>query len=201
MIHWLIITFSFDFGRDKYLWALVHSEDNPFTPKAYIIRYWKKEISNTLPQSSFLINKASPLTAVKAASFSKLSGDLMSLSGSLPLFCSAANLLRFPDVGPSLEKHSGDVDFKEYSEKNFTNYGSGSLSRSDSFKNNSNDGNADVNSFSHYRDQSNVGDDNFKSYAKCRMRRVKSLIITGIRLMKGVILQWFFTIWGETIFG
>ncbi|GJW68376.1 polygalacturonase 1 beta-like protein 3 [Tanacetum coccineum] len=146
--------------------VLVHSEDNPFTPKAYIVRYWNKEISNNLPKPSFLINKASPLTAVQSASFSKLSGDLTSLSGSLPSFCSAANLLCFPDVAPSLEKHSGDVDFKEYSEKNFTNYGSGSLSGSDSFKNYSNDGNQALNSFRRYSHDSLGHNDKFTTYAR-----------------------------------
>ncbi|KAI3755770.1 hypothetical protein L1987_55576 [Smallanthus sonchifolius] len=71
------------------------------------------------------MEKVSPLTAVQSEAFSKLAGDQNSLSTNLRSFCSAANLLCFPDVGPSLKKHSGYVNFKEYSEKNFTNYGSG----------------------------------------------------------------------------
>ncbi|KAK9060255.1 hypothetical protein SSX86_020959 [Deinandra increscens subsp. villosa] len=146
--------------------AVAGASEDPFTPKAYLIRYWKKQISNDLPQPSFLIEKASPLTAVQSAAFSKLAGDQTSLSTNLPSFCSAANLLCFPDVGPSLEKHSGDVNFKEYSEQNFTNYGSGRLGGSDSFKNYSNDGNSALDSFRRYSRDSVGHGDKFSTYAR-----------------------------------
>ncbi|KAI3700770.1 hypothetical protein L2E82_45408 [Cichorium intybus] len=140
--------------------------ENPFTPKAYLIRYWKKQISNDLPKPSFLFEKASPLTAVRSAAFSKLADNQHSLSSNLPSFCSAANLLCFLDVGPSLEKHSGDVNFKEYSEKNFTNYGSGHFGGFDSFKNYSNDGNSGVDSFRRYSRDSAGHDDDFSTYTR-----------------------------------
>ncbi|KAF5778139.1 putative BURP domain-containing protein [Helianthus annuus] len=140
--------------------------EDPFTPKAYLIRYWKKQISNDLPKPSFLIEKASPMTAVQSAAFSKLAGDQNALSSNLPSFCSAGNLLCFPEVGPSLEKHSGDVNFKEYSEKNFTNYGSGRLGGSDSFKNYSNDGNEALNTFRRYSRDSVGHGDKFSTYAR-----------------------------------
>ncbi|KAI3696511.1 hypothetical protein L1987_79529 [Smallanthus sonchifolius] len=141
------------------------SED-PFSPQAYVNRYWKKQISNDLPKPLFLMEKVSPLTAVQSAAFSKLAGDQNSLSTNLPSFCSAANLLCFPDVGPSLEKHSGDVNFKEYSEKNFTNYGSGRLGGLDSFKNYSNDGNSALDSFRRYSRDSVGHGDKFSTYAR-----------------------------------
>ncbi|KAI7756733.1 hypothetical protein M8C21_021144 [Ambrosia artemisiifolia] len=140
--------------------------EDPFTPKAYLIRYWKKQISNDLPKPSFLINKASPMTAVQSAAFSKLAGDQTALATNLPSFCSAGNLLCFPEVGPSLEKHSGDVNFKEYSEKNFTNYGSGRLGGSDAFKNYSNDGNSALDSFRRYSRDSVGHGDKFSTYAR-----------------------------------
>ncbi|KVI05637.1 polygalacturonase 1 beta-like protein 3 [Cynara cardunculus var. scolymus] len=140
--------------------------EDPFTPRGYIIRYWRKQISNDKPKPSFLIEKASPLTAVQSAAFSKLADDQNSLATNLPSFCSAANLLCFPDVGPSLEKHSGDVNFIEYSEKNFTNYGSGRLGGLDSFKNYSNDGNSALDSFRRYSRDSVGHDDKFSTYAK-----------------------------------
>ncbi|KAM0062357.1 putative BURP domain-containing protein [Helianthus debilis subsp. tardiflorus] len=140
--------------------------EDPFTPKAYLIRYWNKQISNDLPKPSFLIEKASPMTAVQSAAFSKLAGDQNALSTNLPSFCSAGNLLCFPEVGPSLEKHSGDVNFKEYSEKNFTNYGSGRLGGSDSFKNYSNDGNEALNTFRRYSRDSVGHGDKFSTYAR-----------------------------------
>ncbi|GAB2297367.1 hypothetical protein Dimus_031474 [Dionaea muscipula] len=36
------------------------SGENPFTPKAYLIRYWNNKIYN-VPRSEFLLSKASPL--------------------------------------------------------------------------------------------------------------------------------------------
>ncbi|XP_076892533.1 polygalacturonase 1 beta-like protein 2 [Bidens hawaiensis] len=140
--------------------------EDPFTPKASLIRYWNKQISNGLPKPSFLIEKASPLTAVQSAAFSQLAGNQKALAGKLPEFCSAANLLCFPDVGPSLEKHSGDVNFKEYAEKNFTNCGSGHLGGFDSFKNYSDDGNSALNSFRRYSRDSVGHGDKFATYAR-----------------------------------
>ncbi|KAF7112258.1 hypothetical protein RHSIM_RhsimUnG0247300 [Rhododendron simsii] len=77
---------------------------NPLTPKASLIRYWKRQISNDLPKPWFLLNKASPLTAVESATFSKLANDQNALANQLQSFCSSADLLCFPDLFPSLEE-------------------------------------------------------------------------------------------------
>ncbi|KHN12103.1 Putative polygalacturonase non-catalytic subunit JP650 [Glycine soja] len=45
------------------------AEKNPFTPKAFAIRYWDKEIRSGLPKPQFLLSKAPPMNA---AAFAKL---------------------------------------------------------------------------------------------------------------------------------
>lgn len=137
--------------------------ENPFTAKASVIRYWKKQISNDLPKPWFLLNKASPLDAVQLATFSKLA-DENSLSTQLPTFCSKANLLCFPDVSPSLEKHEKDVDFVSYDFRNFTNYGSGRIGGLDSFKNYSDGQNTAVDTFRRYSRDSIDHGDRFANY-------------------------------------
>ncbi|KAK9277528.1 hypothetical protein L1049_007072 [Liquidambar formosana] len=138
--------------------------ENPFTPRAYLIRYWNKEIHNDLPKPAFLISKASPLNSVDAATFTKLAGQ-NALSDHLPAFCSAANLLCFHDLSPSLEKHDQDANFAQYLNKNFTNYGTGRLGRVDSFKNYSDGDNLPVDSFRRYSRDSTGHNDKFDSYA------------------------------------
>ncbi|XP_075496279.1 LOW QUALITY PROTEIN: polygalacturonase 1 beta-like protein 3 [Primulina tabacum] len=105
---------------------------NPFTPKAYVTRYWEKRISNNLTKPSFLLDKASPLTATDYAAFSRRA-DQNSLSTQLPDFCAKADLLCFSDLAPSLEKHSQDVNFANYVFDNFTNYGTKRRGGVDSF--------------------------------------------------------------------
>ncbi|KAK6160199.1 hypothetical protein DH2020_003580 [Rehmannia glutinosa] len=139
--------------------------ENPFTPKGYLMRYWKKQISNDLPKPEFLLNKASPLTAAQYASFSKLAADQNSLSTQLPDFCSKANLLCFPDLTPSLEKHSDNVNFASYNNKNFTNYGTERLGHEDAFKSYSDGDNLPVDSFRRYSRGSAGHNDKFTSYA------------------------------------
>ena len=68
----------------------------------------------------------------------------------LPAFCSSANLLCFPDLAPSLEKHHKDSNFARYADQNFTNYGTDRLGRADSFKTYSNNRNLPVDSFRRY---------------------------------------------------
>ncbi|VVA92305.1 unnamed protein product [Arabis nemorensis] len=155
-------------------------ESNPFTPKASLVRYWNKEILSQTPGSSeFLLSKASPLTAVASAAFAKLASE-NSLPNRLPDFCSAANLFCFPDLGPSLERHSKNVKFSVYDQRNFTNYGTVRTGGADSFKKYSQDGNVVTDSFRRYsRDgagddekfkgyngNSNVVEENFNSYGK-----------------------------------
>ncbi|KAG9153453.1 hypothetical protein Leryth_025745 [Lithospermum erythrorhizon] len=138
-------------------------KNHPFTPKASLIRYWKKQISNDLPKPWFLLNKASPMSPIEMATFSKLV-DQNSLSTNLPSFCKSANLLCFDDLSPSLEKHPNDVKFSVYSEKNFTNYGNDKLGNADSFKNYSNGENIPVTTFRRYSRDSTGHHDKFSSY-------------------------------------
>lgn len=138
--------------------------DSPFTAKASLIRYWKKQVSSDLPKPWFFLNKASPLDAVHLATFSKLA-DQNSLSTQLPAFCSKANLICFHDLSPSLEKHTGDVNFVSYSFQNFTNYGNQRVGGVDSFKNYTNDENLPVDTFRRYSRNSAGHDDMFTNYA------------------------------------
>ncbi|XP_059316525.1 polygalacturonase-1 non-catalytic subunit beta [Lycium ferocissimum] len=126
---------------------------NPFTPKGYLIRYWKKQVSNNLPKPWFLLNKASPLNAAQYATYTKLVADQNALTTQLQSFCSSANLMCAPDLLPSLEKHSGDVHFTSYSDKNFTNYGT-------------NNPGVGFNSFKNYSDGENIPVDSFRRYGR-----------------------------------
>ncbi|XP_060214270.1 polygalacturonase-1 non-catalytic subunit beta-like [Lycium barbarum] len=138
---------------------------NPFTPKGYLIRYWKKHVTNNLPKPWFLLNKASPLNAAQYVTYTKLVADQNALTTQLQSFCSSANLMCAPDLSPSLEKHSGDVHFTSYSDKNFTNYGTKVFGVGfNSFKNYSDGDNIPVNSFRRYgRDSPH--DQKFANYA------------------------------------
>ncbi|XP_009596009.1 polygalacturonase non-catalytic subunit AroGP3-like [Nicotiana tabacum] len=138
---------------------------NPFTPKGYLIRYWKKQVSNDLPKPWFLLNKASPLNAAQYATYTKLVADQNALSTQLHSFCSSANLLCAPDLSPSLEKHSQDVNFASYNDKNFTNYGTTRAGGFDGFKNYSDGENIPVDSFRRYSRDSGGHDDRFSNYA------------------------------------
>ncbi|WOH16530.1 hypothetical protein DCAR_0936085 [Daucus carota subsp. sativus] len=135
---------------------------NPFTPKAYLIRYWKKCVTSKSEFPSFLLDKASPLTATESASFVKLA-DQNTLSSHLSSFCSSAKLFCFPDVSSSLEKHRENANFTSYVGKNFTNYGS--VGNADSFKNYSDGENLPINTFRRYGRDSVGHDTNFANYA------------------------------------
>ncbi|PHU02837.1 Polygalacturonase non-catalytic subunit AroGP3 [Capsicum chinense] len=137
---------------------------NPFTPKGYLIRYWKKQISNDLPKPWFLLNKASPLSAAQYAKYSKLAADQNALTTQLHSFCSSANLMCAPDLLPSLEKH-GEVHFTTYNDKNFTNYATNLPGLgSNTFKNYSDGQNIPVNSFRRYG-RGSPRDNEFNNYA------------------------------------
>lgn len=138
--------------------------ENPFSPKGSLLRYWKKQVSNDLPKPDFLLNKASPLTAVQTATFSKLA-DQNTLSTKLSSFCSSAKLLCFPDLSPSLEKHDQNVAFSSYSDKNFTNYGTLKGGDTDSFQKYADGENVPVNTFRRYGRDSVGHDTDFTSYA------------------------------------
>ncbi|XP_047153302.1 polygalacturonase 1 beta-like protein 3 [Vigna umbellata] len=139
-------------------------EKNPFTPKAYAIRYWDKEIRSTLPKPPFLLSKASPLSAAESAAFVKLAAQ-NALDQRLPEFCASAKLLCFPEVGSSFEKHDKDANFAVYRDKNFTNYGTGRPGGVDSFKNYSEGENIPVNDFRRYSRDSAGHKDSFLSYS------------------------------------
>ncbi|KAJ8773863.1 hypothetical protein K2173_008326 [Erythroxylum novogranatense] len=138
--------------------------ENPFTPKASLLRYWNKEIRNNLPKSQFLLSKVSPMSAVDAAGFSKLATQ-NSLNTQLPAFCSTAKLFCFPDLSPSLEKHDKDSNFAVYQNKNFSNYGNGRTGGLDSFKNYSDGVNVPLDSFRRYSRNAVGHSDKFANYA------------------------------------
>ncbi|KAL5762060.1 hypothetical protein ACOSP7_018324 [Xanthoceras sorbifolium] len=140
------------------------AKENPFSPKAYLIRYWNQQINQNSPKSPFLVSKASPLNAVEAASYAKLAAE-NTLSSVLTSFCSSAKLFCFPDLALSLEKHDGDANFAVYQNKNFTNYGTDALGTANSFKNYSDDGqNIPIDSFRRYSRDSTGHDDKFSAY-------------------------------------
>ncbi|CAL0312973.1 unnamed protein product [Lupinus luteus] len=154
------------YGSDQVSYARhVAGDKNPFTPKASVIRYWDTHVSNNLPKPSFLLSKASPLSAIDTATFAKLAAT-NTLSTRLPEFCSAANLLCFPEVLPSLEKHTHDVKFSGYDDDhNFTNYGTDQAGGLDSFKNYSNGLYANpVSDFRQYSRNSAGHKEKFNSY-------------------------------------
>ncbi|XP_010417970.1 PREDICTED: polygalacturonase 1 beta-like protein 2 [Camelina sativa] len=141
------------------------SSENPFTPKASLIRYWNNHINGDSPKPLFFISKASPLTPVDSTRFASLASN-HSLHTRHSDFCSAAKLFCFPELAAhSLEKHGDDVDFAAYSGKNFTNYGSDRLSGADSFKNYSGGDNIAVDSFRRYSRNSAGHDEGFTTYA------------------------------------
>ncbi|GAB2214248.1 hypothetical protein Droror1_Dr00018589 [Drosera rotundifolia] len=140
--------------------------ENPFTPKAYLIRYWNSKIYK-VPHSDFLLSKASPLTAADASVFASLAAT-NTLSAHLSSFCKSANLLCLPDPASSLEKHDKDVDFTTYdynTVENFTNYGTDKASGKDSFKLYSLAENGIVNTFRRYGRDSSGHDDSFAQYS------------------------------------
>lgn len=142
----------------------IDTKENPFTPKASVIRYWNREIRNSLPKSQFLLSKVSPMNAVESASFAKLAAQ-NSLSTALQSFCSNAELFCLTDLSPSLVKHDKDSNFASYVNKNFTNYGTDRVGGLDSFKNYSDGDNLPVDSFRRYSRDATGHSDQFSNYA------------------------------------
>ncbi|WJX93633.1 hypothetical protein P8452_75136 [Trifolium repens] len=123
--------------------AINHEKSqNPFTPKAFVIRYWDRVIKNNLPKPSFILSKASPLSAADAAAFAKHAAA-NTLSTKLPEFCSAAHLFCFPDLAKQhpfdplhFAVYNVDQNFTAYSfNENFTTYGTHKSDGIDTFKN------------------------------------------------------------------
>ncbi|KAK7320517.1 hypothetical protein VNO77_30063 [Canavalia gladiata] len=144
--------------------STAEKNENPFTPKAFLIRYWDNKITNKLPKPQFLLSKASPLSAVETATFAKLAADNTLLT-QLSRFCSSAHLL-CSETSPLLAKHKGDSKFAVYNNKNFTNYGTSRLGGLDSFKNYSDNQrvNIPINDFRQYSKTSTNHKDDFSSY-------------------------------------
>ncbi|KAJ4829074.1 Polygalacturonase 1 beta-like protein 3 [Turnera subulata] len=141
------------------------TEYSPFSPRASLIRYWNKHVSNNLPKPQFLFSKASPLSAIDSAFLAQLATQ-SSLSAHLDSFCSLANLYCFFDSKQSLGNHNQDVNFVIYSNRRFTNYGRSRQSGTDSFKNYSNGLNSAKDSFLRYSNQATGHSEGFTSYAE-----------------------------------
>ncbi|GMH20719.1 hypothetical protein Nepgr_022561 [Nepenthes gracilis] len=141
----------------------VTSGDNPFTPKAYLIRYWNNRIYK-VPRPQFLLSKASPLTAAESASFAKLASQ-KALSSHLDSFCKSAKLFCFPDMSSSFETHDQNVNFATYSDKNFTNYGTDRVGGVDAFGSYSPEENVPIDTFRRYSRNSAGHGDSFTEYA------------------------------------
>ena len=94
--------------------ASASAGENLYTPKANLIRYWNKEVKNNHAKPTFLLSKASPLSAVDAERFSKLAAQ-NALSSQFPSICPTANLLCFPDSSPTLQElisHPNIINFR-----------------------------------------------------------------------------------------
>ncbi|XP_051149124.1 polygalacturonase non-catalytic subunit AroGP3 [Andrographis paniculata] len=163
----LLLFFFLLLSFNTVAFVLAGGAQNPFSPKGYAIRYWNNKIAkNGLPKPSFLIDKASPLTAADCAVFAKLAGDATTLSGHLHDFCSKANLFCRFDSSPSLKKRKGNEDFDRYNDRDFSNYGSGRLGAGDSFRTYSEEFGLDTNNFRRYSRRSVGHSDGFASYAR-----------------------------------
>ncbi|KAL3512874.1 hypothetical protein ACH5RR_025591 [Cinchona calisaya] len=158
-----IILFSFLF-----LSALSRSvslaKESPLTARASLIRYWNEHISNNLPKPSFLLSKASPLSIVHSAYFTKLASQ-KALSSHLSSFCSSANLFCLFDEKETITSSKKDANFGFYTNKQFDNYGGSRLGGVDMFKNYSNGINFATGSFSRYSRSSTDHHEDFTSYA------------------------------------
>ncbi|KAL0004212.1 hypothetical protein SO802_011773 [Lithocarpus litseifolius] len=83
--------------------ASASAGENLSTPRSNLIGYWNKEVQNNHAKPTFLLSKASPLSAVDLARFSKLAAQ-NALSSHFPAFCASANLFCYPDSTPSIEE-------------------------------------------------------------------------------------------------
>lgn len=153
------------------------TKQNPFTAKAAAIRYWNKHILAN--NSSFLLSKASPLSAADSAFFTTRAAD-KTLSSHLSAFCSKAHLFcLLHEEAPLPQNHPSDAEFAVYTNKQFAAYGNSRLGGVDQFKNYSDGLNFAAGAFarysraatghhedfSGYADDANVAASNFTSYA------------------------------------
>ncbi|XP_031104789.1 polygalacturonase 1 beta-like protein 3 [Ipomoea triloba] len=173
-----IVFFLFSFNV-SFATSNNNNNNNPFSPTSSLIRYWNKHISNELPKPTFLLSKASPLSAVDAAFYARLAAG-KALADHLSSFCSAANLFCGFDLSEEIDKRAhSDADFSSYTNKGFANYGSGRLGGADVFKGYSDGINfasgafvrysrsstGHREDFANYSPDANVAAGNFTSYA------------------------------------
>ncbi|OWM65394.1 polygalacturonase 1 beta-like protein 3 [Punica granatum] len=148
------------------------AQNNPFTARAALIRYWNRHISTRLPTPPppFLLSKASPLNAAESAYLAKLA-TTSSLSAHHRTFCSLAHLFcSFEPEPDSLPPIAGsndklDANFAVYTSKQFSNYGTSRRSGSDLFKNYSAGINTLNDSFKKYSKGSTAHSEGFANYA------------------------------------
>ncbi|KAJ1268158.1 hypothetical protein BS78_07G115400 [Paspalum vaginatum] len=136
---------------------------NPFTAKAAFIRYWNRKVPNNHPHPAFFVAKLSPLPAADTASFPSALPDIRAR---LPALCAKAALLcavAGTDAA-SLAGPRGGGPFKDYSNANFTNYGTDGTGGADSFQKYSPDLNIAADSFRRYAHDSTDRADSFASY-------------------------------------
>ncbi|MQL92670.1 hypothetical protein Taro_025297 [Colocasia esculenta] len=170
---WLLLSLLFVVELGSSLGA----SDNPFSPRASLLRQWNRLFpSDQIP--SILLSKASPLNASQVAVFSRYIDD-HTLPAHVQSFCSAANL--FCDVKlPANVTHdvSGDADFSSYSNKQFRRYQSNAVFGNDAFRNYSvgenvgrdvfvrygKDGTGGTQTFTNYAADSNVAGSDFANY-------------------------------------
>lgn len=137
---------------------------NPFTAKAAFIRYWNRKVPNNRPHPAFFVARLSPLPAADTASFPSALPDIRAR---LPALCSKAALLcagPATDAGAASAGPRGGGPFKDYSNANFTNYGTGGGGGADSFRNYSPDLNIAADSFRRYARGSTDRADSFATY-------------------------------------
>ncbi|KAL4205039.1 hypothetical protein AMTRI_Chr01g112760 [Amborella trichopoda] len=150
---------------------------NPLSPRASVKRYWQSLLPNS-PIPHFLLDKSSPLDHLHTAIFSNFI-DKNSLSSHLSSFCQTAHLFCFPRQSLASHGRTDNFDFKKYTERNFSDYGTGAVGGTGgSFKNYSDsenvvaqtfvrysrDATGHGDSFAHYSPDTNVFDGSFSGY-------------------------------------
>lgn len=163
-----IPSFVFFLFLSHFTVTLSGPNENPFTAKASVIRYWNNHISNSKhppnPPPDFLVSKASPLSAVETAFYAKLAAE-NALSSHLSAFCSAANLFCLLDDTPLTTSDNPNADFALYANKKFSNYGTSRIAGTDVFKNYSDGINFATDSFTRYSRGSTGHSETFTTYA------------------------------------
>ncbi|KAK4842473.1 hypothetical protein QYF36_022273 [Acer negundo] len=86
-------------------------KENHFTPKAHLTQYWNKKINTNLPESNFLLSKASsPLKAADIANFAKFA--TAQNNNQLPSLLPGG--IMFNIYGPYEDYAKNDINFINY---------------------------------------------------------------------------------------